>query len=416
MRSAATEQPGLEPTEAPADYASKPGMARSSAAAKRGRINLLFVIDQLCGRGGAERMLLKMVEGLPKDRFQCQLLTFKHDPEVFGQTPCPLHVFPLRRTYDLNALKAALRIRSLIREHRIDIVHTFHETSDLWGGLLAKASGCPVLVSSRRDMGFLRSTKHEIGYRILNPHFDKVLAVSEQVRQRCIEVDGLSPAKVVTIHNGIDLARVDEEQADRLCRSGLGISDDAPLITTVGNIRRVKGLEALIGAAERVCRQHPNAMFLVVGESPEKDYFEELRQLVEVRRLTCNVRFAGTREDVFAILKVSDIFCLPSRTEGFSNALIEAMACRLPCVVSNVGGNGEAIRDGENGYLTPPDNSGIMADRILQLLQFPSKARELGRMARRTVEEQFTFDAMIGKLITIYDELLGSGQKPPGQE
>src|SRR5689334_19704878 len=133
------------------------------------KINILFLIDQLCEAGGAELMLLKTIAGLPKERLQCHLITFRHDSTInaFRNLPCPTHVLPLKRTYDINALKVALQMRKIIREQNIDIVHTFHETSDIWGGFVAKVSGCPVLVSSRRDMGFLRSKKHEIAYRFL---------------------------------------------------------------------------------------------------------------------------------------------------------------------------------------------------------------------------------------------------------
>src|SRR5205823_2281730 len=152
------------------------------------RPHILFVIDQLCEAGGAERMLLNIVRRLPRDKFRCSLATFKLDSRVplFSKMPCPVHVFPLRRTYNWNAIKMAFQLRKLIRSQGVVVVHTFFETSDLWSSVVAKMSGCPILISSRRDMGILRSAKHQLAYRLINWLFDRVLTVSEEVRSFCI--------------------------------------------------------------------------------------------------------------------------------------------------------------------------------------------------------------------------------------
>src|SRR5579859_5851739 len=154
-------------------------------------IHILYVIDQLCEAGGAERMLLKMIQLLPRERFRCSLITFKIDEtlDLFRELPCPRLVLPLGRTYDLNAFQSARKIQKFIRDEEVRIVHTFHETSDLWGGLVSRMKRGPALVSSRRDMGILRSPKHDFGYRMMNPMFDLVLAVSEEVRRFCIQKD-----------------------------------------------------------------------------------------------------------------------------------------------------------------------------------------------------------------------------------
>jgi len=388
------------------------GGSPSDAMFLHGRIdshrktNILFVIDQLCEAGGAERVLLKTIEGLPKDRFACWLVTFKYAPEIESlHPPCPMYVFPLGRTYGLNAIFVARKVRKIIRSNKINIVHTFHETSDLWGGLVAKASGCPALVSSRRDMGILRSKKHHLAYRLVNRFVDRVIAVSERVRNYCIQVDGLNPQKVLTLHNGIDPANAGSELDPRTCRRLLSIPDTAHVVTTVGHIRKVKGVDIFIRAAARVCEEFPNAVFLVVGGITEKSHFEELLQLSDTLGLGQRIKWLGDRKDIWPILKASDVFCLPSRSEGFSNALIEAMACSLACVATDVGGNGEAITDGINGYLVRPGDPEVMAARISNLLRFPAKAVELGRAARAEVLSRFTFSTMIGKLAGLYADL-----------
>jgi glycosyltransferase involved in cell wall biosynthesis len=308
-------------------------------------------------------------------------------------------------------LKAARQLRELLHNRRIDIVHTFHESSDLWGGMIAKLSGVPILISSRRDMGYLRSVKHEIAYRVFGNCFDKVLAVSERVRERCISAERLTPSRVTTVYNGICLAEIDSVCTNRTYRSGLGVPMEAQLVAAVGNIRRIKGFDVLIRAAQLVCMEYPKAAFLLVGEPSDRECQAELRDMVNNLGLSPNVRFLGSRTDIVPILKASDVFCLPSRSEGFSNSLIEAMACRLPCVATDVGGNGEAIMDGINGYLVPPESPQALAGAILQFLQEPDRAQSMGREARGTVENRFTFEGMIERLVAMYEELAQSAAK-----
>jgi glycosyltransferase involved in cell wall biosynthesis len=371
-------------------------------------VHILFLIDQLCQPGGAERALLNALRLLPKERFHCSVATFRLDTRValFRDLSCPVYHFPLRRTYDANALATAVRLRRLIRDQHISIVHSFFETSDLWGGLVAKLSGCPVLISSRRDMGIFRARKHEWAYRAMGPLFDRVLTVSEEVRRFCIEHDGLDPSKVVTVYNGIDLKKVEEGDGRGELQRLLRLSPGARLVVTVGHVRRVKGFDILIRAAATVCQRLPRTTFVVAGEPLEPDYVLELEDLARSLGVAERVCLLGGTENVFPLLRTSDVFCLPSRSEGFSNALLEAMACGLPCVVTRVGGNAEAVKDGHNGFLVPPEDPLALAERLLVLLENSARAKRMGEAGARIVRERFTVEAMIDQLVGIYDDLL----------
>jgi L-malate glycosyltransferase len=373
-------------------------------------VNLLYVIDQICQLGGAESTLLEVIRRLSPERFKCSVVTFRSNPnlEALKKLPCRLHVIPLRRTYDLNAVKMALRLRRLIREENVSIVHTFFETSDLWAAPIAKLSGRPILVSSRRDMGFMRTRKHHLAYPFANLMFDQVLAVSDEVRSYCLKHDHLPPERVETLYNGVDLQVVDLKAGEGNARLSLGLRCDVPVISSVANIRYVKGIDVLVGAATRVCREFPTAVFLIVGGVLEPDTFAHLKKTVDSRGLAENVRFLGSQSNPFPILRSSDAFCLPSRNEGFSNALIQAMGCALPCVATRVGGNSEALTEGVSGYLVPSEDEEAMADRILRFIRDPQKARNMGQAARHTVESRFSMNAMMKRLMDIYDELLAA--------
>jgi glycosyltransferase involved in cell wall biosynthesis len=367
--------------------------------------HVLFIIDELCRLGGAEGALLRMIRLLPPEKYRASLVTFRLDPKVFPDFPCPFYLLPLRRTYDANAVKVGLKLRNLIRSQNVAIAHTFFETSDLWAGPIARLSGVPILISSRRDLGILRSSKHHLAYRFVNRFFDRVLAVSEEVRTYCLQHDGLSPQKVQTLYNGIELDQVESTRAS-VSAADLGCEAASHLIITTANVRRIKGLDVLLRAAAIVQREFPRAAFLIAGGILEPEYFRELEDLMRSLALSDTVKFLGARNDVMPLLAASDVFCLPSRSEGFSNALVEAMACGLPCVATRVGGNAEALADGESGFIVDADAPEPLAERLLTLLRDPELRRRMGQCGRETVERRFSAHSMITQLTGVYDELL----------
>ena len=383
----------------------------SNNKAVSGKIpHVLYVIDQLCQLGGAERVLLEMIRRLPTDRFRSSLVTFQLEPGLKALENCssPIQVLPLRRTYDLGALRTAIQLRDLIRGENVSIAHTFFETSDLWAAPIARLSGCPVLVSSRRDMGILRTRKHHFAYPIVNRLFDRVLTVSDEVRSYALNHDHLAPERVETLYNGVDLEALDAKAGADGPPLDLGLKSTSRVVSALGNIRHVKGIDVLGRAAARVSLAYPDAVFLVMGGVLEPETFRSLQALVNSLGIKENFRFLGAMSNPYPVLAASEVFCLPSRSEGLSNALIEAMGSRLPCVATRVGGNAEAITDGVNGFLVESEDVDAMTDRLLRLLHDPQLRRGMGQAARQTVETRFSMSAMMNRLTGIYDELLAA--------
>ena len=372
------------------------------------RTHILFLIDHLWGIAGAEGALLRTARLLPRDRYRCTIGAFRlgPDPAVLKESPWPVMEFRFDGVLNAQALQTARSLRRFIRTERVDIVHTFLESANLWGGLFAKLSGCPVLVSARRDLGILRTAKHRLAYRLLNPFVDQVQAVSSAVREWAIRTEALDPNKVVTVPNGIEIQKADGANGIGGFRQLLGLSEESRLVLTVSNIRRVKGIDVLIRAAKQVCHDYPQTVFLIAGAVHERDHYAELKRLTEEFDITYNIRFLGECSNIRALLHSCEMFCLLSRSEGMSNSLLEAMACGLPCVVTAVGGNSEVIDDGSNGYLVPNENPESAADRLMTLLSNAELARKLGRSARRTVEEKFSAERIVGDMSAMYDQLL----------
>jgi L-malate glycosyltransferase len=367
--------------------------------------HVLLVLDQFPKTlGGGERVVLKTAALLPRYGYRASILTFSIHPEsaALESPPCPIYLLPLQRTYDLQAFRAALELRQFLKLQKVQIVQTFFESSDLWAGFVTKSMSKAKLIWSRRDMGILRSGKHHIAYRLMSGVPDAVFAVSEQVRSQCIEIDRIDPARVRTIYNGLDLS--DWNTAPRPAKA-----KGEAVVTTVGNIRRVKGHDVFIKAAASVVQHLPNVSFSIAGDVLEPDYFQELQALVRDLELSDRFHFVGGITNLRDHLSSSDIFVLPSRSEGFSNAIVEAMAASLPVVATNVGGNAEAVKDGISGFIVASDDSAALSTAISRLISDPPLAKAMGKAGRNLVTEKFTTEAMMDKISTCYRNLLISG-------
>ncbi len=386
--------------------------APAIAPAVHRKIRILYITDSIWGMGGAELCLLRMIPYLQQSGCECHLLTFHSNETVrpfLDQFTCPVEHWQLNNVYDVNAFRIARRLRQFIREHEIDIVHTFFETADLWAGAIAKLSGVKILISSRRDMGILRAAKHHIGYRLLRGMFDQVQAVSEGVRRYTIESDGVNPDRTVTIYNGIEPKLQAQPAAVVQLRERLAITAGVPIIACVANIRQVKGIDVLVRAMAVVRQFVPQVKVLLaghLGSGANLVYCDEVIALSKSLDLQDTIQFLGQVEEVPELLSISDLFVLPSRSEGLSNALLEAMRAELPCVATAVGGNPEVVVDGVTGFLVPSEDAASLADRILQLLREPALRRRMGMSGRKRILQQFTVEIMVSKVLLAYDRLL----------
>ena len=388
-------------------------MSRSTASAQStAPLKVLFIIDSIWSAAGAERSLLHLVRSLPPERYQSRVITFHtHAPArpFLDEFPCPVEHWPLRSLLHISALPVAWRLAQLVRREKIDIVHTFFPTSDLWAAPIARLAGARILVSSRRDMGLFRKPWQDRAYRLLHALYDQVQTVSEEVSRYTFEHDGVDPSRLVTVYNGVTPLQSTPAEIEQL-RSELACPEGSLIVATVCNVRRVKGLDILLRAAVEVRRQVPNVCFLVAGSlggRPEQAaYARELQQLATQLGSESSVRFLGAGRSVGALLAISDIFALPSRSEGLSNALLEAMAAGLPCVATSVGGTPEVIEHGTSGLLVPPDSTVHLTDALLQLLGDAGLRSSLGAAARSRVLDRFSIAAMTERVHAGYQAAL----------
>jgi L-malate glycosyltransferase len=314
----------------------------------------------------------------------------------------PPSVFPLNGTLlQPNTFVQIARVARLIRQSGARLVHGTEFISNLIALLAGRLARVPVVVS-RVDLGHLREgfgKKHRAVEKWMSRTADAVSANAEAVRRMCIEEEGSDPARTFVIPNGLDLTRFDQLMARPLEGPP---PPGKPLIAVIANLWPVKGHRTLLEAIAVVRRERPDARFALVGDGPEREYLQ--RRCAELG-LGESVALLGTRYDVPAILARADAACLPSLAEGLPNAVMEAMAARLPVVASAVGGVPELVNE-ENGFTVPPQDPQALAARLLELLNNPGRAREMGVRGRRKIELDYSLQRLSERNGALYDALI----------
>ena len=378
------------------------------------RIKILYTIGTL-DVGGTEQQLVKLVGRLNRERFEpavCSLTPGGALAPVLKQMGVAVHVISFKgfRTGGMGlvtglpgVLRTLFEFWRLLRAERPDIVHGMLFFAYVVATISARAARVPIVVSSRRSLGLFKADKphYLLLERIINRMTDLILANSEAVRQDAIHQEGLRPADVVVIYNGLDVQSWMESPDSRL-RASLSLGK-GPVIGVVANFIHYKGHTIFFEAWSDVLQKYPHAVALLVGDGV-------LRTEVETKAaqmgLMPSLRFLGVRDDVPKLLALVDIYVHPSLQEGHSNAILEAMAAAKPVVACAVGGNVETVTAGQTGLLVPPGDSRALAEAIIRLLDNPDEATRFGAAARRVVAERFDERTMAARYEEVYERLV----------
>lgn len=326
------------------------------------------------------------------------------DAERLGIGPIP--VYPLTSFYDLNFLVQLRRLGRFMKETDIKIVHTHDFYTNIFGITAAAIARVPVRIASKRETDGFRTSRQRQIERVVYRLAHRVIANSKAVRDQLI-CEGSPAGKIVTLHNGIELARTTPSGLSReavLAMFGLPLDPQRRFVTIVANVNHpVKDHNTFLQAAARVRATVADSAFVVAGEGKLMSSLQALAAQLGLER---DVFFLGRCENIPELLSVSNVCVLSSKAEGFSNAILEYMAAARPVVVTDVGGAREAVSDGETGYIVPAGNDGEMADRIIQLLRDPKHAEAMGKRGRQIVSEKFSSTTQLERTLALYDSLL----------
>jgi glycosyltransferase involved in cell wall biosynthesis len=370
-------------------------------------IKVIFVITG-SGVGGAEKMLYHTIKGLNQERYTAKLCSLKKKAEFACRLEAEgLEVYSLNMRNEatlagwFDSLRALVLLVLYFLRERPVIVHSFLFRANIIARIAGYLSGVPVIISSVRVMGGERDYHHFVD-RLTAFMTDHFVAVSNAVKDHIVRKAHLSERKVSTIYNGIAVANSNDFDMSALM-SSVGLKHGERIIMTAGRLHRQKGYDHLMQALSMVQESFPGIKLLILGDGEEEKNLKKLAHLLE---LTEKIVFLGLRSDVGHLLQCSELFVLPSRWEGFPNAVLEAMAAGKPVVATAVGGIPELVVDGVTGILVPPEDARALAEAIMGMLSHDERAKAMGEAGRQRVQQYFSMDAMIAKTEDLYHHLL----------
>jgi glycosyltransferase involved in cell wall biosynthesis len=384
--------------------------------------NVLFIIDSF-EQGGSERQAMQLLTQLHASG-KCRVhlaclqnrgsLRAEADQLGIGE----IREYALNSFYDLNFLKQLRRLVQFIKQNQIDVVHTHCFYTNIFGMTGAFLAGVRARITSKGETDGFRSPMQKRAERVSFRLSHRVIANCLVVQNQLIR-EGVSPAKIIQHYNGLDLDRLkvreDLRREDAL--AGFNLPVDRRYMSIVANLRNpVKDHPMFLRAAARVRAVVPNAGFAIAGEG---ELMESLRMLAGELEIKDDVFFLGRCDNVAELLFASDLGVLSSKAEGFANAILEYMAAGLPVVATDVGGAREAISEAETGYLVASGDDEKMAERIIEVLNDPPRARDMGQRGKASVADRFSCDRHLQNTLELYDELLsipGSAPTRIGRE
>jgi glycosyltransferase involved in cell wall biosynthesis len=267
---------------------------------------------------------------------------------------------------------------------------------------VARLSGVRHIISSKRDIAELKRPHHFFLNRLLRPLFERVIVVSDAVAEVVVAKERIAPARITRIYNGVDeSAFVPPSMEDAYEeRKRLGFRPDDFVVGMVAGFRPEKNHDIFFSGALKAKEVIPSLKILAVGGGP---LLKKYRDRFEKETQEKTIVFAGAVSDVARYLKAMDVGCLiPGGNEGFSNAVLEKMAVGLPMVVSDVGGNAEAVLDRQNGIVIPPSDVDAFRDALVEIFRDPARRLEMSRRSRQLVEERFTLKQMWESHMALY--------------
>ncbi|RMG30837.1 MAG: TIGR03088 family PEP-CTERM/XrtA system glycosyltransferase [Gammaproteobacteria bacterium] len=366
---------------------------------------MLHVIYRL-DVGGLENGLVNLVNHLPPARFRHTLVCLteatdfrrrirRGDVEILELHKRPGHDPALYRN-----------LYRLFRRCRPDIVHT-RNLAALEAQVPAALARVPVRIHGEHgwDVADLDGMRYRRWKRMLRPFVHHYIALSRQIERYLREEIGVPAHRLTRILNGVDTARFRplDPARDREDPRPEGFREDTFCIGMVGRLEAVKHpqllLEAFVRLVHSGSRTGERARLVVVGEGRLRP---ELEARARERGIADRVWFTGRRDDVPALMRRFDLFVLPSRAEGISNTLMEAMASGVPVVATDVGGNAELVVPG-TGRLVPPGDAGTLASVMQAYLEDTERCRREAAAARRRAEQAFGLPAMVERYRQVYE-------------
>ena len=367
--------------------------------------NIIIVIDSLDG-GGAESQVIKLANGLNKENINVTVFPLRSGGRLTKQaTDLDIKIIEgdFQSSRNIKSfVKGFILLCHTIKSKDPAIVHSFLPLSNFLGSLAGLISRAKYIITSRRGLIKLNYLKKRwrLLDKISNFLSDKIIVNSESIIDEMIRIDAVNLDKVICIRNGINLEKFNIKNYCRNnMRSTLSLSNTDFAWAKVANFSSIKGHKDLINAFKDIHSKYNSKLFLI---GKDNGTLEELQDLVIEQGLENKIKFLGFREDIPEILLAMDGYICASHTEGFSNAILEAMASGLPIVATDVGGNSEIIKNEKNGLLVKSKDQSDITRIMIKIMEDSILSQKIAKDALRTVNEKYNTEKMVKSYIDIY--------------
>ena len=365
-------------------------------------VHLTYALDF----GGLEMLLVECINRMPAHKYRHAVVCLTRYTDFVRKITQPgVEVFALDKPPGLG-LGTHVKLWKLLRRLRPTLLHTYNLAAMEYA-FTAACAGVPIRVHAEhgRDASDPegKNPKHNFLRRRLAPFIDRYVPVSDDLQRWLDQVVAIAPRKIALIKNGVDTERFQAEACEASA-SPWGATDF--VIGTVARVQDVKHHKGLVQAfieLRALLPQHAGRLRLsIIGDGP---LLPAIKAQVAAAGLQDVVWLPGARSDIAALMHSFSLFALPSLAEGTPVSLLEAMACGLPVVASNVGGIPEVIQDGEQGSLVAVADSSALAAAIARYVQDPALAARHGQAARERIEQRYSMTAMLSAYTGLYDTL-----------
>ncbi|MBT4722615.1 glycosyltransferase [Candidatus Falkowbacteria bacterium] len=343
---------------------------------------------------GAERFLLDICKKIDKDNFLLDVVILKKSnkelTQALQEAGISFRVIDKRSKFDVKIID---RVADYLKQTKPDIVHTHLFTADFWGAMAARQANVKKIVSTRHALLSEGTVRDKLAIKSRSK-MDKIVAISNAVRDFMINKEKVDIDKVELIYNGIDMNKFFVHNPSIL-------NEPRIVIGSVGRLSKEKGHKHLIRACRFITAKKWELM--LVGDGPMKN---ELQLLVKSLELKSNVKFIGSVLDVRSMLKDIDIFVLPSISEGLSLAVLEAAAAGKYVIATDVGGVPEIIEHNKNGLLFSPKSIEQLVKHINWVIDHKEEARKQSSLLQQKVKELFDINKAVKEYERLYKGLV----------
>lgn len=350
--------------------------------------------------GGTEMMLLKILSRMQNDFDNRVCCIIGHGPmgKKLEEAGIIVYYLDLKNVFDLGII---WRFRKTIKEFQPEILATYLIHSDLFGRIFGRLFGIKKIICSRQgsllQWDFLKYFDRMTKFLVT-----RYMVLTEVEKSILVKTLAIKKEKIMVNPNGLDIKEFDFEIDKQSKKVELGIQNENINIVCVSKLRNGKGHEYLLEAFEALYKKNNKLNLLIVGGGERESFLLDLITNYESKG---NIYFLGNRTDVREILKISDIFVMPTLAEGMSTAILEAMASRLPIITTNIPANKELIQNMKNGFLVSPKNVPEIAEKINVLINCPDLRQEIGNSARKKVESEFNLDLTVKIFAKLLNEV-----------